>query len=195
MSGFLLADVSNMNFFPSFQAKATHGGYLSGKISLPANKDDYVIQLSPAPSIESKQPIQPNQIHVTIMNETTRKSVWKSEMTAGHWRTRIRIRNGQAFLLQPNPLTGIEEELESPHNPIKCLADGGKTLLLGLGGLLLTIITPLQNFGRGNDNGVRLLDVLSDRIKCGQDVLPESTTAEALAEAYMNKKKLSLIHI
>ena len=91
--------------------------------------------------------------------------------------------------MQTNPISGVEEELESQYNPINCQSDDGKSIILGLGGLLLTIITPLQSSGRGDASGVRLQDVLSDRIECGHDVLPPTTTVKALAEAYINRKK------
>ena len=81
-----------------------------------------------------------------MMNETTRKAVWKSSITPDSWKIRIKIRNGKAFLLDVDG----NQEVETPINCIK----NGK-IIFGDGGLLLTIITPLLNKGRGDPNVIK----------------------------------------
>ncbi len=99
--------------------------------------------------------MQPNLLHVTIMNGSERKAAWKSTLTDRDWRVQLRIRQGRAFLL----LHGEEAE----EKPIDCVRDG--RVALGAGGLLLTIITPLQDDKRGGPDGVRIVDVVRRRME------------------------------
>ena len=64
----------------------------------------------------------------------------------------LRIREGKAFLILP---TGEEKAID-------CIRGG--RVVLGTGGLLLTIITPLQDDKRGGPDGVRIVDVVRQRM-------------------------------
>ncbi len=140
------------------QKNATHGRYVEGRLTLPSPlPEDCLVQLSTAPSSESKQELQPNLLHVTIMNGNERKAAWKSTLTSADWRVRLALRRGRAFLLLPS----------GEEKPIDCVRDGGfdQYLHLGTGGLLLTIITPLQDGKRGGPDGVRIIDVIKARME------------------------------
>ena len=111
------------------------------------NAKHCMIELSAIPSVESKQILQPNLLHVTMMNESTRKASWKSKLTADHWKIKIKVVENRALLLT----TENGEEVEKSVNCIR-----NDSLVLGEGGLLLTIITPLQDRNRG-DPKVRIV--------------------------------------
>lgn len=136
---------------------ATHGGYIDGKITLPKRVcENGILKLSPHPSSRSQQFLQPNLLHVTIMN-STKKSLWKSELTERDWQVLVRIRQGEAFLLAWNGSTYDEKPI--------CSLQNGNELPLGGDGLLLTTIIPLQNRKRGELDGVRIVDVIENRLK------------------------------
>ena len=131
-------------------AEATHGRYLEGELQLPTlvhGRDSYVVQLYAIPSSESKQVLQPNLLHTTVMNRTTRKTKWKTDLTRAHWKVILRIKGRKAYFVDPN--TGFERPDE-----LGCVTEDNK-LILGGGGLLITLITPLQNQKRGNADSVR----------------------------------------
>ncbi len=75
------------------QKNATHGRYAEGWVQLHPRflQRGGILQLSAEPSSESKQPMQPNLLHVTIMNGSERKAAWKSTLTPMHWRVKVSL--------------------------------------------------------------------------------------------------------
>ena len=135
-------------------AEATHGRYLEGELQLPTlvhGRDSFIVQLYAIPSSESKQVLQPNLLHTTVMNRTTRKTKWKTSLTRAHWRVVLRIKGKRAYFIDPN--TGLEPDPIRNHD-LGCVTEDNK-LMLGGSGLLITLITPLQNQKRGNADSVR----------------------------------------
>ncbi|TRY63888.1 hypothetical protein TCAL_15244 [Tigriopus californicus] len=151
---------------------ATHGGYIDGTITLPKRVcQNGILKLSPHPSSRSQQFLQPNLLHVTIMNNT-KKSLWKSELTERDWQVLVRIRNSEAFLLAWNGSTYDEKPISFllawngstyDEKPI-CSLQNGNELPLGGDGLLLTTIIPLQNRKRGELDGAPTLKTKSDTV-------------------------------
>ncbi len=105
---------------------------MEGFIELPLARGSLTVVISTMPAGESQQSVQPNLLHVTMMDDNTRKASWKSTLTPGDWRIRLNIQEGQAFLV-------TEEGMKL----VSCIRDN-KIVLGGDDGLLLTIITPLQ---------------------------------------------------
>ena len=131
-------------------AEATHGRYLEGVLQLPTlvhGRDSFIVQLYAIPSSESKQVLQPNLLHTTVMNRTTRKTKWKTNLSKAHWKVVLRIKGKRAYFIDPN--TGFEYQ-----DDLGCVTEDNK-LILGGTGLLITLITPLQNQKRGNADSVR----------------------------------------
>eukprot|EP00095_Tigriopus_kingsejongensis_P009955 maker-scaffold17_size721972-snap-gene-1.20 protein:Tk09955 transcript:maker-scaffold17_size721972-snap-gene-1.20-mRNA-1 annotation:"hypothetical protein" len=125
---------------------ATHGGYIGGHILLPSSvRHNGLIKISPHPAGKSKQILQPNLFHVTIMN-STKKSIWKPHLTKRNWQVLIRMKEGEAFLL-------VWSEDHYEEKLLNCVQDG-KKIILGGSGLLLTAITPLQSRKRGDLDGL-----------------------------------------
>ena len=81
---------------PIIQENATHGRYLTGRIRLPRDYQHFpgglIVELHAIPSTESEQCLQPNLLHVTVMNQSTRRAEWKTSLTPRHWRIVMRIR-------------------------------------------------------------------------------------------------------
>lgn len=163
---------------------------MEGNVSLPLlgnQYHEYYLDISTIPSSESKQPVQPNLIHVTLMNESTRKATWKSKLTKKDWRIRLKIQGQKAFLVLCDEVGVQVEEKE-----ISCIKDN--KLILGEDGLLLTIITPLQDKSRGDPSGVRIHDVIKDRleVECADGVYKNAdmeVKCKEIAEQYTNRKK------
>ena len=106
-----------------------------------------------------------------------RSATWKSPLTPKSWKLAIRIQNGSATLLYDN---GFEKPVNF------CYQDG--KIILGGSGLLITVITPLQTMGRGDPNGVRILEVIKDRLE-SNPVKFENFKAKELTSMFTNKKK------
>ena len=146
--------------------QGTHGGYLDGCIEFGDGdilaKDGYEIHVSTLPSPDSRLDFHPNLLHVTVKNEARQKATWKSALTAKDWRVIIRIRRGKAFLVYWDESSQCNVE-----KLINCVT-GNNRIVLGEGGLNLTVITPLQDKTRGDPKGVRICDVVYNRLKEGQ---------------------------
>ena len=145
--------------------QATHGGYLDGSIKLPSNllgNPDFVVRITPDPATTSEMKIQPNLFHLTVMN-STRKTEYKSELNERSWELLLRIRDGgraRSFVIwDPERKEYFEKSI-----PNQCVQNG-HIKLGGINGILMTIITPLQSGNRGEQNGVRIFDVIKDRIE------------------------------
>ena len=172
-------------------AEATHGRYLEGVLQLPTlihGRDSFVIQLYAIPSSESKQVLQPNLLHTTVMNRATRKTKWKTTLSKAHWKVLLKVKGKKVFFLDPN--TGFEYQ-----DDLGCVTEDNK-LILGGSGLLITLITPLQNQKRGNADSVRVYDVVSDIIaKRGKELGLDESDVGGTTEQFTNRKRNPLAKI
>ncbi len=123
------------------------------------------------------------------MNKATRKAKWKTTLTPANWKVVLRISGREASFLDPDTGAVLLE------NEIKCIKEDNR-LILGAGGLLVTIITPLQSQQRGTADSVRVRDVVQDIIdKRGVELDLGRADVETVARQFTNRKENELAKI